>query len=447
MEQITSPHNRDAEEAVLSCIMINSSAFSDIAIELPDGANEFYIVSNRWTYEACRILITRGDAVDLITVPNELEKNGHLADIGGVAFVMKLATSLGSSTDASSYARIVHEYYVRRLLVQSANDIAATALGGKGDSGSLVSEAMSHVSRVIASVGSKTSVTASESVTIADRQASEMALLDVLPGIATDIPDLTKLLGGGAQKSDLLIVAGRPGKGKTSLLLQLAKHAAYSVQNAKVVRRHVGIFSMEMPHVQLTYRLLNQITGIDFQSIRSGRVPPERMETVGSDIGYIDALDMLSNMDIDIDDSPSMTPERIANRCEIWSANSPLDVVFVDSLNLMRSSVKLGNYNQKHIEVDDNATLLKELVARRYNIPVWCAHQMNRSIEARGDYAEPSLSDLREGGEQPADVVMFIHTEEESASLIVAKHRNGRTGKIPVVFLAKNTKFAPAYRQ
>lgn len=266
----------------------------------------------------------------------------------------------------------------------------------------------------------------------------------IFPGIPTGLVDLDKLLGGGAQDSDFLVIAGRPGQGKTSLLLQLAKYAAHYTANQKVFQKRVAIFSLEMPEEQVVLRLLAQTSGIDYQVLRSGRIPELQIAP------YIHALEELSYLDIVIDDTPGVSPSHIRSRCEIINSEKKLDVVFVDSLNLMRSGIDFKG--RTDLEVDYNATELKN-IARDFSIPVWAAHQMNRNKEYRGGNSRPILSDLRESGEQPTDVVMFLWhrlNEEnpkifDSSEIIVEKQRNGPTGSIPVVFLGAHTKFESAY--
>jgi len=266
-------------------------------------------------------------------------------------------------------------------------------------------------------------------------------------GIPTPLIDLNSVLGGGAQKTDLNLIVGRPGLGKTSLLLQIARHAAkYKIENRMEMKHnHVVFFSLEMPTDQLAMRILSQMTGIDFQLIRSGKIPADRQED------YYAALTELSSLNITLDFKPAATPSYIRSRCETLAAQGPLDLIIVDSLNLMRSDVDFRG--RIDLATDYNAQELKN-IASEFNIPSWASHQMNRDIERRGQNAKPTLADLREGGEQPATGVIFIHHEFSdeskkiitSSNLVIAKQRNGPTDEVPVAFVKSLSRFESLFK-
>lgn len=435
------PHSREAEEAVVGAVLINPEVFHECRIHLGSG-NEFYIHRLKWIWEAYEQMFARKVPVDLLTLANELESAGQLQEIGGPAFLTSLVSQVPSSLNAASYAEIVHGFFVRRRMINAANKVAEIAYDQSIPLGAGISQATHELSNAVAVQNNPRTYNIEDSLRRVDAKIEERGKLSILPGIPTGLVDLDRLLGGGAQDSDLLLIAGRPGDGKTSLLLQILLNSAYYKIIDRVYKKRVVIFSLEMPEEQLVLRLIAQISGINSQDLRSGKIPDIKIAH------YIHALDYLSDLDIVIDDTPGVSPAYIRSRCEILNAERKLDAVFVDSLNLMRSGM---DFRKSHEEVDFNATELKN-VARELNIPVWSAHQMNRGVEYRGSNSKPKLADLREGGEQPSDVVMFIHHEKNesdkiiSSALIVDKHRNGPTDEIAVVFRGAQTKFESAFK-
>ena len=437
------PHSREAEEAVIGAVMINPDVFHECRIVL-GSANEFYIHRLQWIWEAYEAMFARKVPVDLLTLGNELEAAGRLQELGGTAYLISLINQAPNSLNAGAYAAIVHGCFLRRRMINAANKIAEIAYDPATPLDKGISQATHELSVAVAVQNNPRTHNIEDSLRRVDAKIEERGKLSVLPGIPTGLIDLDRLLGGGAQDSDLLLIAGRPGDGKTSLLLQILLNSAYYKIKDRVYKKRVVIFSLEMPEEQLVLRLISQISGINFQDLHSGKIPENRIAQ------YIQALDHLSGLDIVIDDTPGVSPAYIRSRCEILGAERKLDAVFVDSLNLMRSGME---FRKSHEEVDYNATELKNL-ARELQIPNWAAHQMSRNVEYRGANSRPKLSDLREGGEQPADIVMFIHHEKEndnkekiiSSSIIVDKHRNGPTGEIAVVFRGDQTKFESAFK-
>jgi replicative DNA helicase len=426
---------------VIGAVLINPDVFHECRIHLGSG-EEFYIHRLRWIWQAYESMFSRKVPVDLLTLANELEAAGRLKEIGGPAYLTSLINQVPSSLNAASYAAIVHGFFIRRRMISAANKVAEIAYDQSIALDDGISQATHELSSAVAVQNNPRTHNIEDSLRRVDAKIEERGKLSILPGIPTGLIDLDRLLGGGAQDSDLLVIAGRPGKGKTALLLQLLLNAAYYKISDRVYKKRVVIFSLEMPEEQLVLRLIAQLSGINSQDLRSGKIPEIKIAH------YIHALDYLSSLDIVIDDTPGVSPAYIRSRCEILNAERKLDAVFVDSLNLMRSGM---NFKAPHIEVDYDATELKNL-ARELNIPVWAAHQMSRNVEYRGENSKPKLSDLRDGGEQPADVVMFIHHEKDendqptSSSLIVDKHRNGPTDEIAVVFRGEQTKFESAFK-
>lgn len=431
------PHSREAEEAVLGCVIINQDAFHECRLELPGGSEEFYIHRNRWIWEAFETLILEQKPIDLLLLSDELQRQGKLDELGGSAYITSLINQVPTSLNAKAYALVVHDLYVRRKMIAAANEVASLAYRSESLD-EITASATKALSDAVSLNAPKFTISLSDSVDYVDSMIATNLKLGIIPGIPTPWVDLNKMLGGGSQNSDLYMVLGRPGDGKTSALMQIALHAGRYTIEQKIIRKRVVIFSCEMPHEQLTLRLIAQIAGIDYQLLRSGLFDDV--------ISYEEARDFLKSLDIVIDGKPGATPSYIQSRLEQIDAQRRVDLVCIDSLNLMRSGLKM---DKKYLEVDYNATQLKT-IAREFNLPIWTSHQMNRAKEQRGSNSGPELSDARDGGEQPTDMMMFIDHERSDdktiseSKFVIAKHRNGPVGEIPIFFEQARTRFMNA---
>lgn len=450
------PHNREAEEATVGAVLINPKIFFDIQFLT---ANDFYIHRNKWIWEAYIRLNEQRTPVDLLTLSEELDRMGLLAEVGGSAYLTSLINQVPSSLNAASYARIVEGHAIRRNMISAANTIAKAAYDESTKIAEVFSKAATAVNQVVRSANSSKLITIAESIAKVDRMVEANSKLEHMPGIQTPLVDLNRLMGGGAQKTDVNVLAGRPGQGKTSLLMQIALHAAKykigeevldtgsgSVERLDVYQRnHVVIFTMEMPDEQLTLRLLSQLANIDFHMLRAGKLKDYEWAA------YYKAISDLSELDIYMEFVPGCTPSYMRSRCEIMAAQGTLDLVCVDSLNLMESDIDFRG--RTDLKTDECAKQLKNIAAD-FNISLWATHQMNRGIEHRGDKSKPKLSDMNEGGEKPVDGIFFIYHEladpEEkitgksriaASAIMCEKQRNGPTGEIPVVFKQDRFKF------
>ncbi|HNZ13620.1 MAG TPA: replicative DNA helicase [Anaerolineaceae bacterium] len=431
------PHSREAEEAVLGAVLINPETYYNIAQFL--RSDDFYIVRNRWLWEAFNRLHERRIPLDYLTVCQELEEGEHLTEIGGPAYVTALINQTPTSMHAEAYGRIVEAHSVRRRMLQAANEMARLAYDQSQTVDNILGEAekavfglserrIQHDLQPISTVLS----------TYYDRVDSLSQLGDDIYGVPTGLYDLDKLLGG-LQKSDLLIIAGRPGMGKTGFLLSIAKNAGQKH------KKHVAIFSLEMSGEQLVQRLIAQETGIDTQRLRTGKLEEHEWPL------FTHAVEVLADTRIWLDDTPSITPLSLRTKCRRLDMEFGLDLVILDYIQLMSSDTRTDNRVQ---EVSYISRSLKNL-ARELNVPVLAAAQLSRAVEQRTD-KRPQLSDLRESGslEQDADIVMFINRpdalEKDSpranmAEIIVAKHRNGPTHPgIELVFLNNLARFENA---
>ena len=431
------PHSREAEEAVLGSVMINPEAYYDVAQFLQ--ADDFYIVRNRWVWESFTHLHERRASIDILTVSEELDHANHLADVGGAAYLTGLINQVPSSLHAEAYGHIIEQNAIRRRMLTAANEIATLAYNQEQTVDTLVDEAekaifglserrMRHDLQPIQQVLSD----------YYDRIDELSQRTEEIYGVPTGLIDLDKILGG-LQQSDLLIIAGRPGIGKSGFLLGIAKNAAQKH------KKHVAYFSLEMSNEQLVQRLISQETGIDSQRLRSGKLNDDEWPL------FTQAIEALSGTHIYLDDTPALTPMQLRTKCRRLHMEFQLDLVIIDYLQLMSGDTRNDNRVQEVSYISRNLKVL----ARELNVPVLAAAQLSRAVEQRAD-KRPILSDLRESGslEQDADIVMFIHRpdamEKDSpmkniAELIVAKHRNGPTHPgIELVFLSNLARFENA---
>ncbi len=434
------PYNRDAEEALIGSILINQEAFLEVAAFL--DADDFYLNRHRWIWEAFVHLNQTKMPYDLVTIGKELANNGRLDEIGGTAYLFSLTNQVPSSLHAEAYGRIIQDNAIRRRLLAAANDIAKLAYKQDLQIASVIDEAEKAVFSVSEQRIRHDLLPIKD---VLDNYYERIDLLaqrsDEVFGLLTGLDDLDKVLGG-MQRSDFLIVAGRPGMGKTGFLIGAMKHAALKH------KKHIAMFSLEMSSEQLVQRLIAQETGIDSQRLRSGKLKENEWSLLMA------AMDSLSNAKIYLDDTPAITPLQMRTKCRRLDMEVGLDLVIVDYLQLMSGDYRTDNRVQEVSNISRNL----KVMARELNVPVLAAAQLSRAVEQRTD-KQPVLSDLRESGslEQDADVVMFINRpdalDEKSvrhnvASLIVAKHRNGPThGGIELIFIKDLAMFKTAVRE
>jgi replicative DNA helicase len=430
------PHSREAEEAVIGAVLINPEAYYDVAQFLqPD---DFYIHRNQWIWQAFIALHNRNEAIDFVTVTEELDQMGHLADIGGAAYITKLINNVPSSLHAEAYGRRVEETAIRRRMITAANKIAKLAY----EENLSLDTVMDDSEKAVFNISERRSTRDLMPIRTVlsdyfDRIEELSQRDDALVGVPTGFFDIDKMLGG-LQPSDLLIIAGRPGMGKTGFLLSAVKNAALTH------KKHVAVFSLEMSNEQLVQRLIAQETGIDSTRLRSGKLDPNEWML------FTQAIEVLTDTHIFLDDTPALTPLQLRTKCRRLHLEYNLDLIVVDYLQLMTGDIHNNNRVQEVSDISRNMKIL----ARELNVPVLAAAQLSRAVEQRSD-KRPVLSDLRESGslEQDSDIVMFIYRpevyEEDSAQqnlaeIIIAKHRNGPTGEVQLVFRKNLAKFENA---
>lgn len=372
------PHNRDAEEAILGSLLIDPDAYFNVIDVL--SPRDFYIERNAWVYEAIAALYDRREVVDFVTLCDELEKVGRLEEAGGAAYITSVINIVPTSLHVEHYAHIVKTAAVRRRLIAAAGEIAA--LGYREDEP--LEETIDQAEQAVFAI-SQRHLTAGV-VSIQDGLSEFYDRVDELHrrgdgfvGLPTSFVRLDKILGG-LQRSDLIIVAGRPAMGKTSLVLNIA-------QNAARMGQRVLLFSLEMSNEQLIQRLVAAEMGVGTERLRVGNLDADEWPKFG------EAVALLGEHDFLIDDTPGLTAMQMRARCRRFHAHEPLDLVIVDYLQLMQGERRSENRTQ---EISYISRMLKNL-ARELNVPVLAASQLSRAVEQRHD-KRPMLSDLRESG-------------------------------------------------
>ncbi|GAC1558216.1 MAG: replicative DNA helicase [Herpetosiphon sp.] len=428
------PTNIEAERATLGALLIERDAIIALAAWL--STEHFYLEKHRWIYDAIIQCYNRRVPPDLQTVAEELRRAQHLVEIGDVPFLVELSNDVPTAYHVEFYGRIVERTAVLRRLIQAGGRIAALGFDETDD----VERTLDLAEQELFSVSQRRGV--QEFVPLSQVIDQYLDYLNELQergfdvgGVPTHFVDFDRLMGG-LHKSDLLILAARPGVGKSSFALSIAHNMA--VQN----RASVGIFSLEMGRDQLLQRLLATFTGIDAQRLRTGRISTQDLNVV------MDAMGQLANIPIYIDDTPGVTINELRSKTRRLQAEHGLDLLIIDYLQLLTSG---GRRNDNRVqEVSEISRSLKNL-ARELQVPVLALSQLSRAVEGRTSHV-PMLSDLRESGsiEQDADVVMFIYREEMYdkdtdkkgiAEIHVAKHRNGPLGVVNLFFDTKTTRF------
>ncbi|HOG01911.1 MAG TPA: replicative DNA helicase, partial [Clostridia bacterium] len=424
------PHSQEAEKSVLGSMLISRDAL-ELACEMlrPD---DFYFGAHRDIFEAMFRLNGRGEAVDAVTVIGALERAGKLAAVGGASYLAELSVFVPSAANAHHYIRIVEDRSVLRQLIKAGGEIASSAQSGTAP----INEILDDAERRIFGISMKKS----EDTLVHIEQTAMETYLHIgelmrtrgsLSGVPTGFTDLDRLTSG-LQKSDLVIVAGRPSMGKTTFALNIAQYAA--TRGGK----KVCVFSLEMSREQLARRLLCANAGVDMHRVNMG-------ETTEDDLLKLsESLEELSGANIYIDDTGGMGVADIRSRCRRQKVRTGLDLVIIDYLQLMELT---GNTGSRVSDISEATRSLK-ILARELEVPIILCSQLSRGPETRKeDNHRPIMADLRESGaiEQDADVVMLLYRPavyaakddpealaDNSAEVIVAKHRNGPTRTITV---------------
>jgi len=430
------PSSVQAEQALLGGLMLDNSAWDKIAGLVAE--NDFYRADHRLIFGAIRELSERRQPFDAITLSEYLESRKEAEDAGGLAYLGTLVGATPSAANVADYARIIRDRSLLRQLIEVGNGIVGSAFHTEGRT---ASELVSEAERQILAVAQRGQRQGTGFVHLKDVLGPTIDRLDALhqsggsiTGVSTGFNRFDDYTAG-LQRGDLIIIAGRPSMGKTSLAINIAENAALGA------RLPVAVFSMEMSVDQLAFRMISSLGRVDQAHLRNGRFAEEDWPRIHG------AVRQMAEAKIFIDDTPALTPSEVRSRARRLQREHGLDLIVVDYLQLMQVA---GTAENRATEISEISRSLKAL-ARELKVPLIALSQLNRSVEQRQD-KKPVMSDLRESGaiEQDADLIVFIYRDEVYnantprkgiADITIAKQRNGPTGEFPLTFLGKYTRF------
>lgn len=426
------PSDTQAEASVLGAILIDHDAISDVIDFL--RPEYFYKDTHMFIFSAMMTLFEKHEPIDMVTVTSQLKKQGKYKEIGGATYLTELTNIVPTAANIETYAKLVLDNYVKRRLIEVAGHIAESAFDEKQEAKIILDHAESEVLSVAQQRSHQ------DFISIKDVLAQNFDRLDELHkrgsslrGISTGFADLDNKLAG-LQDSNLLILAARPGQGKTALALNIAQHIAVALKQT------VGFFSLEMSKEELVDRLLVSQADVDAWRLKTGKLSDDDFTKLS------EAMGELAESTLFIDDTPGLNIFEMRTKARRLQVKHNLKLIVVDYLQLMDPGRKFDNRVQ---EVSIVSQSLKNL-ARELKVPVLAVSQLNRAVEHRGE-KKPQLADLRESGaiEQDADVVMFLYRVEEEVAnwdqqvmkLLIAKHRNGPGGELDLVFRGDRIRF------
>jgi len=433
------PHSLEAEQSVLGAMILDKEAINT-AIEIirPD---DFYKEANKEIFEAILILFNKNEPVDLITLSEELKRRGTLENTGGVTYLANLSSGVATTANVKYYCKIVEEKSILRRLIKSCDDVIVKSYENSDEVNAIIENAEKAIFDITQGRHREGFSPLNEVLLSSFSQIEERAANQgTLTGLTTGFIDLDNKLSG-LQKSDLILLAARPSMGKTAISVNIVTNAALKA-NAKV-----AVFSLEMSKEQLVQRMISATAHVDLQKIISGRLSEEEW------IQVINAMGPLSQAEIFIDDTAGISLMEMKAKCRRLKIEKGLDLVMIDYLQLMQLD---GRQESRQQEISAISRGLKAL-AKEMECPVIALSQLSRAPELRTDH-RPILSDLRESGaiEQDADVVLFLYRDEyyhedsekkNIGEVIIAKHRNGPTGSLELVFKKEFTKFVNMARE
>ncbi len=452
------PSNLEAEQALLGSILVNNDIIDEVANIV--NPTSFYDPAHTKIYEVIETLNNKGMIANPITLKNFFEKDNMLDEVGGTEYLVKLTRFSGSTKQATDYAKVIHEMYLRRELVLISDNLSSETLNAKEQSAEKIIENTEKSLFDLAERGSFSQSFLKFNQAL--DQTIEMATLAMkndkgIVGVPTGLTDLDEKLGG-LHKSDLIILAGRPSMGKTALATNIAYNAAQNILNVGE-KSSVAFFSLEMSSEQLSTRILSEQARIRSDDIRRGKVTEEEINR------YIETSRNIYNLPLFIDETPAITIATLSNRARRIKRLFGVSLIVVDYIQLMRSN---SNKNEGRVQEISEITQGLKALAKELGVPILALSQLSRAVEQRDDKL-PQLADLRESGsiEQDADVVMFVyreayylerkqpklgsieHAEWQSkmndvnglADIILGKQRHGPTGTVKVEFEGIYTKF------
>jgi replicative DNA helicase len=429
------PQSIDAEESLLSAILVDNNTLLDVVEIL--SADDFYRTAHQKIFAAIIDLFDKGEPVDLVTLANNLKARGQIEAVGGASYLARLVDTVPLAVNAQHYAKIIADKASLRRLIEKTNAIAKRCYDDRGNVDDIIDFAETSIFEISERKSSQSFYPLSRLIisnieTLEDNQGNKSLVTGVPMGFG-----LLDNLTSGLQKSDLIILAARPSMGKTALALNIARNAAVDANIP------VAVFSLEMSKEQLSLRMLCAEARLDSSRLRGGFFSMDDWHRL------TDAAGILSESPIYIDDTPSISAMEIRAKARRLKMDKNIGLVIIDYLQLMKSP---GSAERRDLEISEISRSLKAL-AKELQIPVLAISQLNRMLEQRND-KRPRLSDLRESGalEQDADVVAFIYRDEiynqdennplkGMAEIILAKQRNGPTGRATLTFLDAYTRF------
>jgi replicative DNA helicase len=432
------PHSTENEVAIIGAMMLDKGAISKV-IEILD-TNSFYNEANKIIFETILTMFEKGINVDILTLGEELQRRKMLDYIGGTYYLTEINAATPTAANVEFHAFIVQEKYLKRMLIGSASKILSNCYDESTDA----LEEIDYAERLVFEIAEKRfSRSYVELKKLAHDAYAQIAALyerdqPGLTGIPTGYKDLDEMLGG-FQKSDFIVIAGRPSMGKTALGLSIARNTAMEFKHP------VGFFSIEMSSIQLVIRLISAEARINQQKIRTGKISQEELSKI------VRTLGKLANTPILIDDSPTLSVMELRAKARRMKAEHGIGMIMVDYLQLLHST----KAESREREISMISRSMKQ-IAKELDIPVVALAQLNRTVESRSD-KRPFLSDLRESGsiEQDADVVIFVHRPEvygiktfenqqpteNMAEIIIGKQRNGPIGTVQLAYLKDYARF------
>ena len=431
------PHNIEAEQAVLGCILIDNQAQVDILSLMHE--EDFYSEAHQQIFKSMSKVYQKSIPVDFVTLTDQLEKDGMLEKVGGIDYVTFLTNAVPSAANFNHYCEIVKSDSIRRKLIKSGQEIIEDAFDNQDKDKSL-----QFAEQVIFDISEKEGRSSLEHVgrndgavkKVIDKFSEIAKDPTILKGIPTGYTDFDKITNG-LQNSDLILLAARPGVGKTSFSMNILVHAATELG------KKCAIFSLEMSKEQLMQRAICSLAKVSMGKALKGEMDGEEWKRIWA------ASKKLEQSGLYIDDSSMTTPADLLSKCRRLKMQEGLDLIMVDYIQLMTSAKKQDN---RQLEISDISRTLK-IAAKELNVPIIVLSQLSRAVESRQDH-RPLLSDLRDSGaiEQDADIVLFIYNPEKyndvpqedepgTVELIIAKHRNGVTGTVKLRWIGQYTTF------
>ena len=433
------PHSVESEQSILGSIILDKEAIITVAETIQPM--DFYKEAHKIIYESMLKLNSNNEPIDLITLIEELRKEGHLDSIGGISYLTSLSTIVPTTSNVKYYANIVKEKSVMRQLIKASNEIINLGYDASTD----VQEILDKAEKNIFDISQEKSGDDIQPINVVLQDTFEMIEKlctdkSEVTGITTGFEDLNKKING-LQRTDLILLAARPAMGKTAFSLNLVQNAALKGDAS------VAVFSLEMSKEQLVQRMLSAQSNVELSKIKTGNLGESDWPRI------IDGMAVLSEANIFIDDTPGIKISEIRSKCRRLKIEKGLDLILIDYLQLMDGEGKNENRQQEIAKISRSLKIL----AKELDCPVVALSQLSRSPELRKDH-RPILSDLRESGsiEQDADIVMFLYRDEyyhddsekkNIGEVIIAKNRHGETGNVELVWFGQVQKFADKIRE